>query len=96
MGVRTIAFGTASALREWAWRRMVRSLPLPGFLGVKVCSLASQGTSETHPILSLAVFHGGRRTFLEKKPFIGEDLLGRGWSDHTSEAKHDHSQINFY
>jgi hypothetical protein len=26
----------------------------------------------------LAVSHGGRRIFLEKKFFIGEDLLGNG------------------
>ena len=60
MGVRAIAFLAASALREWTWRRMVRSPPLPGFLRVIVCSLASQGTSATHPILSLTVIHTGR------------------------------------
>jgi len=39
-----------------------RSQLLPGFLRVTVSFLASQGTSETLLILSLAVFHGGRRS----------------------------------
>ncbi len=48
-------------------------------LRVTVSSLASQGTSEIHPILSLAVFHGGDRlrVFLR---FWGSEFQG-GWCD---------------
>ena len=58
-------------------RRRKRSPPLPGFLRVIVYSLASQGTSEIHPISKSGRFSRGQAlSFLEKELFIGKDLLG--------------------
>jgi hypothetical protein len=36
------------------------------------------GTSEIHPILSLAVFHGGGRTFLERFALIFDFIYSQG------------------
>ena len=64
--LRFVLYGKqATSARGLVWAK--KAIAMPGFLRVRVCSLASQATSATHPILRRAVFHGGRRTFLAQR-----------------------------